>query len=156
MLRKKEVHFLFSAGAETPSGETMTILSAAEEQNCAETVQRAGITCVQMWPLKWHLQDIFFRECFDKKEERELSETVRFFLFFAIDTLCVSTDNHHSASFTGRRSQVVVVVFPCAREGSTDVLYRCIHLAVLTRLCVTSLPLITILRVVPASVRVRV
>lgn len=35
-------------------------------QKRTETVQKAGITCVQTWPSKWHLQAIFFRESFDE------------------------------------------------------------------------------------------
>lgn len=88
--------------------------------------------------------------------KRELSETVRFFLFFRDrHIVCFNRQSPLSVFYRVSKSSCCRS-FSCVREESTDVIYRCIHLAVLTRLCVTSLPLITILRVVPASVRVRV
>lgn len=83
--------------------------------------------------------------------KREQSETVGF----------VFCDQHIVCFHRQSPLSVCYKVSSCCRsfvswvwEESTDVLYRCIHLAVLTGLgWVTSLPLITILRVVPGSVR---
>lgn len=67
MLRKKKKYNSCSLPAlkHLPEPQQLCwLLSDADEQNRAEkrqeNVQKAGITCVQMWPWKWHLQAIFF------------------------------------------------------------------------------------------------
>lgn len=64
----------------------------------------------------------FFRESFDETNEA-WAEWNCGGSFFAIDTLCVSTDNHHSASFTGCQSHVVVVVVLFLRWGRSRLMY---------------------------------
>lgn len=126
MLRKnKRSTFLVLALKHLPGKlrQRRWLLTAAHEQNRTETVQRAGITCVQTWPFKWHLQDLFFRESFDKNEAWAKWKC-GVLSFFLRSIHCV-----FQATITTQRTCVSRV-----KEKSADVLYRCIHLAVLTGL----------------------